>query len=146
MEDDLFIANHLTPDEVVDLRQMFANLKAEFGSMIDENTWMDSRTKWHAHKKLDAVKANIGEMTFKDNKVEELVAAIDENSYIENVIEIGNQFSKNLLKNMNKQKDIWTEENIVNAFYAPHLNEFQINNLKLDTFKFICNVIECDVS
>ena len=37
---------------------------------------------------------------------------------------------------MNKQKDIWTEENIVNAFYAPHLNEFQINTGILESFGY----------
>merc|ERR1719309_240837 len=94
IEDDLFIAYNLKQAEVDELMSYFESIKTEFAIMIDENEWMDDKTKFYAKEKINAMKAHIGDKIWKSERVQELQTSITENDYVENVLAIGNFFWK----------------------------------------------------
>ena len=104
--------------------------------MIDKKSWMDKTTKLHAHEKLNAMKANIGKKTFETKNLEELKALIANDNYVMNLLAIGNFFWKRVIQDMKKPKDIFTDETVNNAFYAPYANEIQINTGLLQDFGY----------
>jgi len=136
IEDDLYIAYHLTLADAEYLTSLFEEIRTEFALMVDENGWMDDHTKFYAKQKLSNMKAHIGDKELKSERVQELRTAINENDYVNNLIAIGNFFWKKIIQDMNKPKDRWSGENIDNAFYSPTRNEVQINTGLLKGFGY----------
>jgi len=72
----------------------------------------------------------------KQKNVEELKALITNDNYVMNLLAIGNFFWKRVIQDMKKPKDIFTDEAVNNAFYAPYANEIQINTGLLQDFGY----------
>ena len=62
--------------------------------MVEENDWMDARTKLWAKQKLSSMKINIGQKFLTQEAAQELQNTIREDDYINNVLTFGNFFWK----------------------------------------------------
>ena len=78
----LYVQRHFKNDSKQTALEMVADIRAEFGRMLEEVDWMDSTTKAKAKQKADAIVEHIGypsELT-DDRKLEELFEGLELNN------------------------------------------------------------------
>merc|ERR1712106_277567 len=130
----MYAKEHFKPEakEVAD--EMVENVRDEFKKMIDETTWMDSKTKARAQKKADQITPHIAyaKEILDDNLINEFYEGInlEKDSYLKNMIRLKKFISLYYLKEFRKpiDKKSWKTHGgaaIVNAFYSSSENSIQ---------------------
>lgn len=119
----IYVARHFTPEAKSQMSQLVENLRDAYGESIDELTWMSSKTKKAAHKKLAAFTPKIG---YPDRWEDYSALNINADDIVGN-IQRSNQLSeeKQLAKLGGPIHD-WEwgmTPQTVNAYYNPTVNE-----------------------
>ncbi|XP_062607161.1 neprilysin-like [Saccostrea cucullata] len=125
----LFVKEAFDENAKQETLDMIHNLRAAFGELVDENTWMDDTTRGLAKEKAKFIQEKIGYQDFILNKT-----ALDE--YYENYTAEADTYFENVLSNLRRStidslrylrfevdKNEWgTAPATVNAYYNSVLN------------------------
>ena len=114
--------------------EMLDNVRIEFKKMLDELTWMDSKTKAKAHIKVDQITPHMAYAKEILNRelINEFYGALelDSNSYLKNILQLKKFIYSYYIKEFRNpiDKKSWKTHGgaaIVNAFYSPEENSIQ---------------------
>merc|ERR1719394_682782 len=123
VEDDMLIAKYINPDTKKFIKEMFKEIKKQFGNVIDESDWMGRRTKIRAREKLNATEIIIGELTPNTSEFQQLTEKMSQD-YIENILAIGNYNWDTRAKSLLRHKELFErDEKKNNALYNPYSNK-----------------------
>lgn len=126
----LFIKQHFDPKAKKTALEMIQNIRKAFNELLDENEWMDEKTKIVAKRKANEMNERIGYPSFLVNSMElsnEFIQLqVYEDQFLLNILNLLKfEANKNLAKLRKPvDKDRWTTEPaVVNAFYNPNKND-----------------------
>ena len=121
---DMLVAHYVTEEQKDVIRNSyFTKLKKSFHKIIEESSWMSTRTKKRAQRKLAGMKISIGETTPQTAAYEELKSKINSTNYLINVLAIGNYRWATQIADFFEEKKLFdNNEDDNNAFYSAHFN------------------------
>jgi putative endopeptidase len=126
--DKIYIKKHFNIESKNKVINMTRHMKNIFKNKIQNNDWMENKTKMEAIKKIDNMNMKIGYPNKYYKNYDNLIID-NNNSYLQNIMIIKNFNNKykykELYKKVNKEKWIF-DSFIVNAFYEPQYNELII--------------------
>merc|ERR1719394_2424691 len=124
---EMLIAKYINPDTKKFIKEMFKEIKKQFGNVIDESDWMGRRTKIRAREKLNATEIIIGELTPNTPEFQQLKEKMSLD-YIENILAIGNYNWDTRAKSLFRHKEtITSREKENNAYYYTSINRVVIH-------------------
>ena len=119
----MLIAKYINPETKRSVKELFEELKKQFGNIIDESDWMGRRTKIRAREKLNATEIIIGELTPNTSEFQQFKEKMSLD-YIENIRTIGNYNWDTRAKSLLRHKDtIERGEKENNAYYDLIINK-----------------------
>lgn len=130
----LYVKNFFNQESRTVALELVDSLKDEFQKMLKEVSWMDDDTKEAALEKAQKMTAHIGfpDELMDEKKIIEYYKGlkIDENNYLESIIDIGKFGVEKSLKTYRKpvNKTDWESHAsvaIVNAFFNPLENSIR---------------------
>ena len=127
----MYINKHFMPEAKFEMLDMISNLKFAFKKILEDNDWMDTKTKSRALKKLQKMKKFIAypdELTHEDVMADHHFGLfIDEDDFYGNKLRLttwNRRFKQSRLREQVDKAD-WRDHSfvpIVNAFYNPEVN------------------------
>ena len=122
VEDDMLIAQYISPETKGGIQRMFSGVKVEFGNIVKESEWMTNRTKFRAREKLNATTLLIGELLPSTTEFQQLKKRMT-SDYIRNIQAIGAYKWETLSKTLDSDKLVSRgHEEEINAYYYPYFN------------------------
>ncbi|TRY72219.1 hypothetical protein TCAL_03874 [Tigriopus californicus] len=130
----MYVLKHFNHDAKDIMLEMVTDIRQEFKTILDEITWMDSKTKDRAHSKLNSIKEYIAypEEILDNKNLEEIYKGLEivEGEYFQNGIRMSiwrtNYHWKKLREEVDKTD--WKRHAnpaVVNAFYSAIENSIQ---------------------
>ncbi|XP_059174583.1 neprilysin-1-like isoform X2 [Physella acuta] len=125
----MFIRDNFKKESKDTALEMIHNIREAFNDLLEENDWMDEKTKEFAKEKANAMKERIGypdiltDSKQLDSKYESLKLTED---YVHNVKHIIEFSARKLMSKLREpvNKTNWEQDPVVvNAFYSPNAND-----------------------
>ncbi|XP_028410335.1 endothelin-converting enzyme homolog [Dendronephthya gigantea] len=128
----LYVKQYITENALKTAIEMFTEIKGQFIAGLDEQEWMDNKTRAHARLKLQVMKDWIG-ISMSDLYANKLIRYFDgqmsESDVLQNKLNIRKAHTKLKINELSKPTVInrrSTSPLVVNAFYQPKKNGITI--------------------
>jgi len=119
----VYVSKHFKPEAKERMSKLVENLRAAYGSSIDELEWMSSDTKKAAHVKLASFTPKIG---YPDRWEDYSALTIDESDLVGNIIRANKVVEEKEIEKLKGPIRKWEwamTPQTVNAYYHPTMNE-----------------------